>query len=501
MTGHGDGDGVQVARLMRAVREGRLSRRQFMRRTVALGFSASAVAAFLAACGEATGTGGGGGATTTTTTATSGGTTTTAAGGAGGARATTAAAATTTTTAAAPAATTGAGGTTARTTGAGTAPATGAATGAPIPNTATRTGVTDTEVVIGNWGPQDGPAGAYGSIARTIGGYFNWVNNTAGGASGRRIRYITENDSYSTPKTVAAVRKLVEEDRVFALVGGLGTPNNVAVEKYLVDNFIPHIAPATGSSLMSIPLKRNIFAVQLNYIVEATLLARYALDTLGSKKFAIISQNDAFGKEGLDSVQAELQRRGLPAATSVTYETTDTNYSAQVLRLQSSGADTVVIWAVPQPGGGIIQEMTRLGFKPKILASAVINDPSIFRLAGPGIEGTYSTGYIPDFKDTSDPKIVEYRNWMGQNLPNEQIGSFTETGYMYGQIMTELLNRTGRDLTRENFVRTAEALQNYTGSLLPSLSFSPTDHQGAKQCYISQAKGGEFVKISDYLSL
>ena len=231
-------------------------------------------------------------------------------------------------------------------------------------------GVTDTEIVIGSWGPQDGPAGAYGVIDRSIAGFFKKVN-AEGGINGRQVRFVYENDSYQSAKTVAAVKKLVEEDKVFALVAGLGTANNLAVMDYLVQNNVPHVGPATGSTALAVPLKKNVYAVQLNYMTEATLLTQYALDTLKSKKFAVFYQNDAFGKEGLDTINGVLKKTGVPEATAVSYETADTNFSAQALKLQTSGADTVILWAVPKPGGSVLAEMDKIGFKPKILASAV----------------------------------------------------------------------------------------------------------------------------------
>ena len=191
--------------------------------------------------------------------------------------------------------------------------ATPAATAAPATAAATTTtkpivpGVTDTEVVVGSWGPQDGPAGAYGAIDRTLDAYFKMINDQ-GGINGRKIRFIYENDSYQPAKTVAAVKKLVEEDKVFALCGGLGTAHNAAVMDYLVANNVPHVWPATGTTALAVPLKKNIYAVQLNYTTEATLATQYALDTMGSKQIAVFYQNDAFGKEGLDAVQAELKK-------------------------------------------------------------------------------------------------------------------------------------------------------------------------------------------------
>ena len=386
-------------------------------------------------------------------------------------------------------------GATTPTTSAAPATATTAATAKPaVP------GVTDTEVVVGSWGPQDGPAGAYGAIDRTLDAYFKMINDQ-GGVNGRKIRFIYENDSYQPAKTVAAVKKLVEEDKVFAIVGGLGTAQNAAVMDYIVQNNVPHVWPATGSGILATPLKKNVYAVQLNYTIEATLATQYALDTLGAKKFAVFYQNDAFGQEGLNAVQAELKKRNLPAAAAVSYETTDTNFSAQALKLQTSGADTVILYAVPAPGGSIVAEMSKIGYAPRLLSSSVINDPSIFRLAGPAINGMLIEAYLPPFDDTTNPKIVQYQAFMAKYAPKEQIGGFTEAGYAYGQVFIEALTRAGRELSREGFMTNLDQMKNFTGSLVPSLSYSPTDHSGIKAAYFQAAKDGKFVNVTDYITL
>jgi branched-chain amino acid transport system substrate-binding protein len=284
-------------------------------------------------------------------------------------------------------------------------------------------------------------------------------------------------------------------------VGGLGTPNNLAVMDYLVQNNVPHVAPATGTTALAVPLKKNVYAVQLNYTTEGTLLTQYALDQLSAKKFAVFYQNDAFGKEGLDAVQAALKQRGLAAAAAVSYETADTNYSAQALKLQTSGADTVILYAVPKPGGSIIAEMGKIGFKPKLLSSNVINDPAIFQLAGPAIEGMLIGAWLPAFDDTSNPRIVEYQAFMAKYAPKEQIGGFSLTGYTYAQVMVEALKRAGKELTREGFVRSLDQMQDFTGSPLPSLSYSPTDHAGVKAAYFQAAKDGKFVAVTGYITL
>ena len=368
------------------------------------------------------------------------------------------------------------------------------------PTTVPVPGVTDAEIVLGSWGPQDGPAGAYGVIDRAVAAYFKMVNEQ-GGINGRKIRFIYENDSYQPAKTVAAVKKLVEEDKVFALVAGLGTAQNLAVMDYLVQNNVPHVAPATGSTAMAVPLKKIVYAVQINYLTEATLLIQYALDQLGSKKIAVFYQNDSFGKEGLDAVNAELKKRGLPEAVGVSYEAADTNFAAQALKLQTSGADTVILWAVPKPGGSVIAEMSKIGFKPKMLASAVINDPAIFQLAGSGIESLVIPAWIPAYDDLTNPKIVEYQEVMKKYAPNEQIGGFSLSGYCEAMVLAEGLRRAGKNLTRETFLQAMDQMQNYAGSPLPNVSYSPTDHAGVKTAYLQKAQGGKWVSFTDWFSV
>jgi len=361
-------------------------------------------------------------------------------------------------------------------------------------------GVTDTQIVLGSFGPQDGPAGAYGVIDRTIAAYWDMVNDQ-GGINGRKIKFIYENDSYAPAKTVAAVKKLVEEDKVFALVGGLGTANNLGVMDYLVQNNVPHVGPATGSTAMAVPLKKNVYAIQINYMTEGILLTQYALDTMKAKKIAVFYQNDSFGQEGLDAINGELKKRGLSAAVGVSYEAADTNFSAQALKLQTSGADAVILFAVPKPGGSVIAEMTKIGYQPKLLASAVINDPSIFQLAGPGIEGLVIPAWIPAFDDLTNPKIVEYQAFMKKYAPKEALGGFSLSGYCEAMVLAEGLKRTGKDLTRESFEATMDQMKGYAGSPLPNVTYSATDHAGIKTAYLQQAKGGQWVSFGDWLTV
>jgi branched-chain amino acid transport system substrate-binding protein len=271
--------------------------------------------------------------------------------------------------------------------------------------------------------------------------------------------------------------------------------------EYLVQNNVPHVAPATGSTLMSQPVKPNVFALPTNYRIEATLLTRYAVDNLKGQKFAVFYQNDAFGKEGLDAVNAELKARGLAEAVGVSYEPSDTNFSAQALKLQTAGADSVVIWAVPKPAGSIISEMDKIGFKPQMLATSVINDPALFQLAAPGIQGLVLRSWLPDFNDLSNPQVAAYHEFMKQYLPDQPVGGFSLASLAYAQVLEEGLRRAGRNLTREGLIEALNGMQNFTGALVPNVTYGPDDHQGSAAVYFMQAKGERFEKLSEFQEL
>lgn len=363
---------------------------------------------------------------------------------------------------------------------------------------ATRPGVADGEVKLGTWGPQDGAAGSYGVLSRTIAAYFASVN-ASGGVAGRKLALINENDSFQPARTEAAVRKLVEQDRVFALVGGLGAQQNLQVLDYLVRSNVPHIAPATGLGTLAQPARPAIFCVQPSYTLEATLLTRHALDTLGARKLAVLYGDDPPGREGFAAIQAELGRRGLPPATAVTYTAVERNYSGQGLRLQASGADAIILYATPQAGGGVIQELTKLGVKARLLASTMILDPSLLDLAGPGSDGLVIASWLASSTDTANAKVAEFRAWMGTNLPREPLNDFAAAGYAYATLLVELLRRTGPDLTRERLIATANTLQGYTDSLVHSISYTPDDHRGCTALALQQARyiDKTFVRIGE----
>jgi branched-chain amino acid transport system substrate-binding protein len=261
------------------------------------------------------------------------------------------------------------------------------------------------------------------------------------------------------------MKKFVEQDKVFAVMGNVGTPNNLAFKDYLAENGVPNIGFATGSGLLVNPqgFQKLAFGVLPNYTFEGNLLAQYAADTLKVKSAAVLYQNDAFGKEAYQSFVKTAKAKGIDVKAEVPYEAGATDLSAQALKLQQSGAELVFINAVPGPGAAAAKEMDKLGYKPKLMLAYVLNDAQFWSNAGKAAEGALTTSFTP-LPDSDDPKVVAFRDFMKKTLPNEQVGNFALWGYIGAQIMEEGLKRAGKDLSRETLIAGLESLDNWTGS-------------------------------------
>ncbi len=361
------------------------------------------------------------------------------------------------------------------------------------------TGVTDSEIVVGMWLPLSGNASIYAPIGKAHEAYFKMLNEQ-GGINGRKIRYIQEDDQYDPSKTVPLVKKMVEEDKVFAFLGGLGTPNGVAVLDYIVKSGVPHIAPSSGSGKWSEPVQTGYYAWQLNYKTEGDILVKYGTETLQKKKFAIFYQNDDFGKEGYNEAKARLQKAGAELVAEVPYNTSDTDYSAHALKLQQSGAEAVLTWAVPAPFASLMKESGKIGFKPVWLNSAVVNDPSVRKLANEEQQGSYFVAWLPNPEDPANADNIAIKDWR-ENLPkygpDVPMNNFSLTGWGQARLFREIVTRAGKDLSRQSVIDAANNLKDWKD--LVTVSYSPTDRRGVTEGWIEQLKGETTVKITDVI--
>ena len=361
------------------------------------------------------------------------------------------------------------------------------------------TGATDTEIKIGQTVPFSGPASAYAGIGKTQAAYLKMINEQ-GGINGRKLNLIQYDDAYSPPKAVEQVRKLVEGDEVLFTFQIIGTPSNAAVQKYLNAKKVPQLLASTGASRFSDPQNAPwTIAYNPNYQSEARIYAKYILKNHPDAKIGILFQNDDLGRDYVTGLKAGL---GDKAATMIvcetSYELSDPTIDSQIVKLKSLGADLLYDASTPKFAAQAIKKVADLGWKP-IHILDINASPVSATLKPAGLEiskDIISTNYgkdpgDPQWKD--DAGLKAYFAFMDKYYPEgDKLNTVNIYGYSTAELLVHILRQCGDDLTRENIMRQATSLKNYTGSLaLPGMSAhtSPTDYRINKQMQMMKFDG------------
>ena len=371
-------------------------------------------------------------------------------------------------------------------------------------------GVTDTEIKIGNTGPYSGPASSYGTIGKAEAAYFRMLNDQ-GGVNGRTINFISYDDGYTPPKTVEQVRKLVEEDGVVLMLAPLGTPTNSAIQRYLNQKRVPQLFVATGATKWNDP-KHFPWTMgwQPNYQSEGHVYAAYILEHQPNGKIGVLYQNDDFGKDYLKGVKDGLGDKAKSMiVVEAPYETTDPTVDSQIISMKSAGADVFVNTGIPKFAAQAIRKVAEIDWKPlHILSSVGASVGATLKPAGlQNAKDIISDAYI---KDPTDPQWKDdpgYHDWMAFMDKYYPEGDKTDAGNVVGpclcQTMVQVLKQCGDNLTRENIMKEAANLHDFTvPMLLPGIKIntSPTDFAPIKQIQMARFDGERWNLFGPVLS-
>lgn len=358
-----------------------------------------------------------------------------------------------------------------------TAPAGGALSDIPEDTT----GITDTEITLGSHLPLTGVAGIYGNaIAPSMQAYFSYINDNEGGVNGRQIKVLIEDDAYDPPTTNQVVRKLVEQDGVFAMVGGLGTASHSAVFEYLAGAKVPDMFISSGATKFTDPVTRTAFGFNPNYVQEGTAIGAYIAANYPGAKVGLLIQNDDFGQDGEKGVRAGIEGSDVTVVTVETYEATQTDMTSQVQRLQNSGATLVVGYVLPRQAGSLVSvARSQLNWDVPIMVSGVVADQLTIALMGAAnAEGVITTAYYKPLETEGDPGIELHKQIMAQYAPDVPPSNVSVYAQALAETFVEVLRRAGRDVNRRSLIETAESLRDFTCSLcLAPMNLSPTDHR------------------------
>ncbi len=367
-------------------------------------------------------------------------------------------------------------------------------------------GVTDTEIRIGNLGPQTGPAGIYDDVRKGIQAYFDYTNDQ-GGVHGRKLIMIAYDDQYQPAKTVRLTRRLVEQDRVFAMVGNIGSASISAVKNYLIKHNVPMVMICSAASeFFDPPISNFMGSCTPSYALQGKLILDYAVTQLGSKRIAIAYQNDDYGTPISKAISNAIKNYpGVEIVAKVNFQSADTDLSAQAQKLQQAKPDAILVPAIMAPSTHLKKALYRIGVNSAntayITTQEVGHNPKLFELAGKGVwEGTYTPASLA-VNDSGSDEMKLFAAQLKKSFPKVPSASSTsQTGWAIGQVFVEALKRT-KVLTRDNFLNSFYGFDNWTGSLYSGVTFTPDNHRGISALFMSRAKDGGFIPVSGLFSL
>ncbi|MFD3812263.1 ABC transporter substrate-binding protein [Rhodococcus sp. NPDC058639] len=354
------------------------------------------------------------------------------------------------------------------------------------------TGVTDTSVLVGTHMPLTGPAAAgYSKIPPATQAYFDYINEQ-GGVNGRTIEYKALDDGYNPSNTQQVVRELVLQDRVFAILGGLGTPTHSGVLDFLDTNNVPDLFVASGSRIWNQPDKYpNTFGFNADYTVEAKIMAQYVKDNLPGKKVCTLGQDDDLGGDYLAGVE---QIVGADAVVEKQfYATSNTNVAPQIGALQAAGCEVVMLATIPGFTALAIGTAGRLGFRPQWTTASVGGDyltlSKTLGDAAPLAEGLLSTNYLPSHFSEDDEWTTKFREINTKYNNGAEFDGNVVYGMSMAHTFVQALEAAGENPTRESIVEAIRS-SDFTGPNLVPFRFAEDDHSGAGGARVNQVTNG-----------
>ena len=377
------------------------------------------------------------------------------------------------------------------------------------PRAADTPGVTATEIKIGNTSPYSGPASTYGVLGKLEAAFFGMVNEQ-GGVAGHKIDYISLDDTYSPPKTLEQARRLVEEDNVAFLFATLGTPTNSAIVRYMNQKHVPHLFLATGADKWG-DYKDYPWTIgwQPSYRTEAQIYAKYILKEKPNAKIAMLYQNDDFGKDYFLGFKDVLGDKFDKMVVTATYEATDPTADSQLTSLKASGADVLMVAALPKMSAQAIRKVHDLAWTPSLflMSNVSISVGAVMIPAGAenGI-GIVSGAFVKDPSDptwASDPGMNEWRAFMNKYMPGaDQSDNNYVVAYGFSKTILKVLQDCNGDFSRENIMKKANDLHDLEiPVLLPGLKVntSPTNHHPVRAMQLERWNGKSWVLFGDVI--
>lgn len=361
-------------------------------------------------------------------------------------------------------------------------------------------GVFPDRLVVGQSAAFDGPAQALGlGMREGLTAAFNEANAN-GGIHGRKIELITYDDGYEPDRAIENTRKLIEEDKVFALIGAVGTPTSKATQPVAKAADVPFIGPFTGAGFLRDPGNTHVVNVRGTYDQETEAWIHHLTEDLGSKRIAILYQDDSFGRAGLSGVVKALEKRDMSLVAEGTYKRNSTAVKTALLQIRKGKPDAVVMVGSYKPIAEFVKLSRKLRLDAEFVTISFVGSKALAAELGSAGRGVVVTQVVPFYEDTSLPLVRDYQAALVADNPDAESGFVSLEGYLVGRLMLASLEKMGREVSREALI---DVFQKHNVNLDVggvALNYGPGDNQGMDTVYLSVLQKDGSYQYVDRLS-
>jgi ABC-type branched-subunit amino acid transport system substrate-binding protein len=351
-------------------------------------------------------------------------------------------------------------------------------------------GVSTDRILFGQSAAFDGPARALGiGMREGILAAFQELN-AAGGLHGRRLELASYDDGYEPNRAISNTRKPIEQEQVFALIGGVGTPTSKAAQPIATAAGVPFIGPFTGAEFLRNPYQRTVVNVRASYFQETEAMVRNLTEDLAITRIAIFYQDDSYGRAGLAGVEQALARRGMQLVAEGTYRRNTTAVKTALLAIRKSKPEAIIMIGAYKPCAEFIKVAKRIGVEALFLNVSFVGSKALAKELGAAGAGVIITQVVPFPENADIPIVSRYQKALMTYNPVAEPGFVSLEGYMVGRLVIQALETMDEPITRKSLLgRIADNGTFDLGGV--SLNYGPGDNQGMDEVFLTviQADG------------
>src|SRR6476661_785084 len=378
------------------------------------------------------------------------------------------------------------------------APMTLAAFIAVLPAARAEDGVSTDKILLGQAAALTGPAAALGQGMKIgLEAAFAEVNK-AGGVKGRKLELKSVDDGYEPTRSIGVVKKLLEEDKVFAIVGTVGTPTAAAIQPIATNAGVPMIGAFSGVEFLREPYKPLVMNVRASYYQETEAMVEHLTKDLGASRIAIMYQDDAFGQAGLAGVRKALEKRQMQLAGEGTFERNTVAVKAALLAVKKAEPQAVIMISPYKPAAEFIKLARQIRFDPTFVNISFVGSDALAKELGPIGTGVVITQVVPFPKDTAIPVVGRYQASLKASAPDAQPGFVSLEGYLVGRAIIAALEKVNGGPTRKSLVEAVQKAGTFDlGGF--KLAYSDSNNRGSDDGFLTVIQADGSFKAVDHL--